>query len=276
MKNKTPKIRYYSDEYNDDFFNTRTNKECYIDENYEYEIKKPIDKFSSWLLYYTMLPILWLEGIFLREIKVVGKKKIKKLKKTGYIMYANHTHFRDSEMGQVFLASPRRTFVITNKDSFSIKGVTKIVKYLGGLPVPDTIGGLKNLNKVVTKYMEKRKAIMIYPEAHIWPYYTGSRHLRTTSFKYCVANKVPCVPIAVTYQKPIFFLRLFHMPRMVIYVGDPKMPDSNLDFKQNAIMLRDYTYNFIKTTVEAHSTYKKVDYIYKPKEEIDKINELKK
>ena len=72
-------------------------------------------------------------------------------------MYANHTDFRDAYLEHVFIANSKRTYIIANKDAVSIFFVRRLTKDLGALPVPDTLGGLKNLNSSVTQILGEKK-----------------------------------------------------------------------------------------------------------------------
>ena len=83
---------------------------------------------------------------------------------------------------------------------------------------------------------------MIFPEAHIWPYYTGTRPMRFSSFKLASKNQVPIVPIATTYKKRKFFKK----PRMVVYIGEPIMFDKALSTNENAQIYKQKTEEFIK------------------------------
>lgn len=264
MKNKNPKVFYYEDETKDDFFHTKTNLNVTIDENYKYLITNPFRKIISFLLYYLIAaPILYIEGKVFQGIKIKGKKKLKHLKKTGYIMYANHTSARDAFLGHVFLAFPKRTYIIGNKDAMSIFFVRRLTKDLGTLPVPDTPLALKNLNNTISKLMQKKKALMIYPEAHIWPYYTRVRPFLNTSFRFAASNNVPCVPVAVTYQKPNGIYKLREKPQMVVYIGDPIYPNKDLSIKENATFLRDETYNYINDITNKYSNVEYYKYVKK-------------
>lgn len=264
MKNKEPKVFYYQDETKDDFFHTKTNLKVSIDENYQYLIKNPFRKIISFLLYYLIAaPILYIEGKLFQGIKIKGKKNIKKLKKTGYIMYANHTSARDAFLGHVFLSFPKRTYIIGNKDAVSIFFVRRLTKDLGTLPTPDTPGALKNLNSTISLLMKKKKALMIYPEAHIWPYYTGVRPFPNTSFRFASSCNVPCVPVAVTYQKPKGLYKFRKKPQMVVYIGEAIYPDSNLSIKENATILSNKTYEYLKKMTDEYSTDEYYKYIKK-------------
>lgn len=268
---KKDRVLYYNDELNDDFVKAKTNLDVTIDENYEYLINGYLRKFLSFLIYHFIaFPLLFLEGKIFRGIKVVGKKNLKSVKKNGYIMYCNHTDYKDAYLGHVFISHPKRTYIIANKDAVSIYFIRRLVKDLGALPVPETLQAYKNFNQAISKVLKDKKCIMIYPEAHIWPYYTKIRPFPVTSFRYCASNNVPCVPVAMTYQKRKGLFMKYKKPRQVVYIGKPMFPSQDLSIKDNANNLRNYTYDFMDKTTSEHSTYEYIKYVKKePETKID-------
>lgn len=255
------KVIYYQDELNDDFQNTKTSLSVTVDEKYKYENKNVFFKaFSFWLYYFVALPILTIVNLLVFQPKIIGRKNLKTLKGKGYFVYANHTHYSDSWLTQISLAPFKRPYIIANKDAIQIPFIRVLVKGLNTLPVPDTIGGLKNLNRAVEKFVNNKRVIMVYPEAHIWPYYTKARPFKSTSFKFPANTNSACVPVAVCWKKRKFF-RNRRKPRAHVYVGKPILPKEDLTKKQNAQYLRDQTFAFIDKTTKEHSTYSYHTYI---------------
>lgn len=68
---------------------------------------------------------------------------------------------------------------------------------------------------------------MIYPEAHIWPFYTGIRPFPDTSFRYPVQQKLPVFCLTNTYQRR----GKSHIPQIVTYLDGPFYPDAELPAK---------------------------------------------
>ncbi len=109
MKPKPGQTIVYRDELTDDFFETRTNRTVSVDGNYRYLPKNPFFRFFSFLAYYCLaLPLLWLYGKLILRVRVEGRKNVRKLKKTGYVVYCNHTNWWDSFIGAVFVARPKQ------------------------------------------------------------------------------------------------------------------------------------------------------------------------
>ncbi|MDY0345919.1 MAG: 1-acyl-sn-glycerol-3-phosphate acyltransferase, partial [Bacilli bacterium] len=184
-KKQNPKtIIYYNDLLNDDFAGTKINTKQ-LDENFKYVHKNVIWRFLSFLLYYLVaIPALYLTTKISLNVKVINRKAIKKVRKTGYFIYGNHTHIMDAFISQVCISRPKKTFIIADPDAVSIPGVRNIVMMLGCLPLPSTTGGTKNFLEAIKYHIEKKHAIVVFPEAHIWPFATMIRPFSSSSFRY--------------------------------------------------------------------------------------------
>ena len=79
---------------------------------------------------------------------------------------------------------------------------------------------------------------MIYPEAHIWPFYTKIRPFADSSFRYPIQYGCPVFCFTNTYQKR----RFSKTPRIVTYVDGPFFPNENLDRKEKQADLRNRVY----------------------------------
>lgn len=257
---KTKKVVYYKDESKDDFQKTKTYFDVVVNGDYNYLPKNIFFKVASfWFYFLFAFPLITLANLFF-GINVVGRKNLKGLKKQGYFIYANHTSFRDSWLGPISIAPFRRVYVISNKDAIQIPVVNVITKCAGALPVADTVSGLKNLNLAVDSLIKKKKIVTIFPEAHIWPYYTKIRPFPLTSFRFASQTNSPAVPVAVCYKKRRFFGDK-RKPKMYVYIGKPVYKKTGLTDKENTVYLRDEVFNFIKNTVEKESTYTYIEYV---------------
>lgn len=263
MKKKAKKVVFYSDSKNDDFFEMNTNnlKQVDVDANYVYLPKSILFKLFSFIFYYLIaIPILTVANLLFFRARIKGRKNLKGLRKKGYFVYANHTNYKDSWLTPISIARLRKTYIIAEKTAVRIPFVGHLVKAAGGLPVPDTPTALKNLTKAIDKIISKNQVITIFPEAHIWPYYTGVRDFPTTSFRFPSKTGSPAVPVAVCYKKKLLFGDV-RKPRQVIHIGKPVYPKSKLSVKENAELLRDECHAFIKATTEKESTYSYVEYV---------------
>jgi len=251
--------RYYQDELNDDFAGTHITPDK-IPNNYRYLHTNIFFRLWSFTLYYFIaVPILRLIGRFMLNIHVHGKKNLMKIK-TGAIVYANHCHNFDGTNMAAFTCVPRRTYVISSPDAVSIPFVRHITVALGALPLPSELKGYENFLTAIDVLLKRKKIIGICPEAHIWPYYTGIRNFPATSFIYAARFHVPAVPAVATFRKPKGLLKDYRKPRMDIHIGAPIYPDPALTNKENAKIMRDNTYAFMKSYADRPDNVALYDY----------------
>ena len=119
------------------------------------------------------------------------------------------------------------------------------------------------MNKAVdTRLKKQRKCLVIYPEAHVWPYATKIRKFPAggKSFKYAVRNNLPVFTMTTTYHKRKNSKR--DLPRMDIYVDGPFFPDPELSDEENQEMLAEKVYESMKKNAKKN-TYEYFKYIKK-------------
>ena len=131
---------------------------------------------------------------------VKNRKAIKKIRKGGFFLYANHSHFTDAFLAPI-VAFPKRAYVIVGPDTVSIKGLRSFVQMVGAIPIPQERKAIPLFcTAVETRAMESR-CVAIFPEAHMWNYCTFLRPFHIGSFRYPVSYDKPTVAVAVTYQR---------------------------------------------------------------------------
>lgn len=237
---KEQKIIYYKDELNDEFSGAEITPRK-IDENYKYIHKNVIWNVTSFILQNILsLPIKYLYSHLKLKIKYVGKEKYKPYKKQGYFIYGNHTQvFADT-----FITSngnyPKRNYFIVNPENVSMKILGNFVQMLGAIPIPSNKKAMKNFLEAIEKHIKNKHSITIYPEAHIWPYYTKIRQFKDVSFKYPVQLNVPVFCMTNTYQK---YGKNQNKIQIVTYIDGPFISNKNLGKKEQQKDLRDRVYN---------------------------------
>lgn len=237
-------IIYYNDLLKDDFANTNIHAEKIADD-YQYFLKNRWARLGSFLLLYLIaIPFLTLANFFVFRIKISGRSHLRKIK-TGYILYGNHTAHYDAFIPQALVTRPRKTYIIAHPDAVSIPFIKHLTKALGAWPLPDTVKSSMRFLEAITIALKNKQAIAVYPEAHIWPFYTGIRPFPTTSFQYASRNNVPAVPMVTTYRKPRGWLKHYRTPRMTIHIGTPIYPNPQLSVKENAALMHEQTMSFM-------------------------------
>ncbi len=215
-------IIYFQDELNDEFSTAKIEPRK-IDENYKY-IHGLVWNICSWIIKNIIsMPIKIGYSKIKFRVKYVGKEKLKPYKDQGYFVYGNHTQpFADTFIPTIPIY-PKKHSLIVNPENVSIKPLGTLIEMLGAIPIPCNRAGMKNfLNAIKTKINQKN-AIVIYPEAHIWPYYTKIRPFKAVSFRYPVELDTPTFCMTNTYHK-----RGKNKVKIITYIDGPFFPSSNL------------------------------------------------
>lgn len=234
------KIIYYEDELNDEFSKSSIEPRI-IDENYKYVHKNPLWNLCSFVLQNILsVPIKILYAKIKFRIKYIGKEKIKPYRNEGYFIYGNHTQpFADTFIPSIPMY-PKRNFLIVNPVNISLKGTGTLVEMLGAMPIPSNKSAMKNFLEAIKQKMNKGYAITIYPEAHIWPYYTKIRPFKDVSFKYPIQLEKPAFCITNTYQS---YGKNNKKIKIVSYIDGPFYPNKGLTLKEQQKELRNKIYN---------------------------------
>ena len=250
------KIRYYSD-YNDDFY---LQTHFSLPEDYEWVRKDFISRVLSFLAYSAAIVFSNVYCRFFLHVKVSGAKKFKKAGKGGFFLYGNHTQPVGDVFNPALACFPKRVYTLASTANYSLPVIGKILPYLGALPVSGTIKGAKKLNEAI-KDRIKRHPIVIFPEAHVWDYYTGIRPFPDTSFKYPVKHNAPVFCMTTTYQKSKFHKK----PSITIFIDGPFFAETD-SAKENAKILHDKVYDCMQER-SSLSNYSFIEYVKREKTE---------
>lgn len=189
-------------------------------------------------------------------VRFVGAKKLKE-ERGGFFLYGNHTH----PIGDVFhpahICFPKRIYTVVSPKNLRLPVIGKLLPYLGALPTPSNIKEVRKFNSAIEKRYMEGSPIVIYPEAHLWDYYTDVRPFESGSFSYPIKLGAPVYCFTTTYQKR----RLSKRPRITVYVDGP--------FLQNGKSKRDAERALSESISQKmrersrSSTYRYIEYIKK-------------
>ncbi|MDE6408538.1 MAG: 1-acyl-sn-glycerol-3-phosphate acyltransferase [Anaeroplasmataceae bacterium] len=182
---------------------------------------------------------------------------MKAAKKTGAIIYGNHTTLLADAFVPNLIFSFRRNYIVVSPETTSIWGIRTLLGMLGAMPLTEKLTLKKKFIKALRQHLSKKKLITIYPEAHIWPYYTKIRPFDDASFKYAALFDKPVFALTNCYQKRKFGKK----PKIVTYYDGPFYPKPELNTKENAAYLRDLVYQAMVDRTEKYSTYSYIEYI---------------
>ncbi len=236
---KYKEVIYYEDELNDEFSKTKIIPRQ-INENYKYIHKNILWNCLAYLIQNILsVPIKVIYAKTKFKIKYIGKEKLKPYKKIGYFIYGNHTQ----SFADTFIISnivyPKRNYIIVNPENVSMKFVGNFIQMFGAIPIPSNIKAMKNFISAIEKRIKKGYSITIFPEAHIWPYYTKIRPFKSVSFKYPVELDTPVFCVTNTYQS---YGKNNNKIQIVSYIDGPFIADKALPIKEQKEDLRNRVY----------------------------------
>lgn len=258
MKEKT---LFYSDPLNDDFAGTEINTKE-LPDGYSYFPKTAIRRGFACGLYHAAGPVVWLIQKIAYGEKTVGRGKLKDYRKDGFFLYGNHTRVMGDAYCPGLLTWPKKAYIVAGADAFSIRGIRRIVEDLGGIALPYGKKGFKDYSQAMRRHAELCHIVTLYPEAHIWPQYTGIRPFKSAAFHYPAETGKPVFTFTTTWQKR----KLLPGARTVVYVDGPFIPDMELPMDKRKELLRDQALEAMTNSAK-NSNYEKIHYVYRPSEE---------
>lgn len=228
-----------------------------LPEGYEFIPRNVFVKMYSAVLY----RIFWVFGQWYErrywQMKVHGRDKLKAARGKGYVLYANHTNPFHDVFGPA-VAVNRRIFTVISPVNLKVPGIGKFLPLIGGMPLGKTKSEKQAFNEAVDKRLSQRKVLVIYPEAHVWPYYTGVRKFPAgdKSLKYATRNNLPVYTMTTTYHKR----KGRELPRIEVYLDGPFWSDADLPEEENRTRLADEVYQSLVRNAK-HSTYEYFRYV---------------
>jgi hypothetical protein len=248
-------IRYYTDPVNQEFSGiTRPAKD--ISDDYPYIRKNPLWNACAFILYHFVASPLVLAGCKLRyRLRIENRDALKPFRRSCFFLYGNHTHVPGDGLFPTCIAFPKKTYEIAAPDNVALKGLENALLMVGVMPLPSRPSGMRNFMDALETRVRRGDAIVVFPEAHIWPFCTFIRPFPATSFRYPVMWNVPAFCFTVTYHRR----RTIDRPQITIYVDGPFYPDRSLSPKEGREDLRNRIYRRMSEHSKNNS-YAKIEY----------------
>ncbi len=240
--------------YTEDFVESK-NQDIRLPDDYVWVHKNPLYRCYMAVLYGAAQVFTFFYTRFSLHLRVVNRSVFKKCRDTGYFLYGNHTQPVGDAFAPIRYMFPKRMYTIMSPANLGIPLLGKILPGLGGLPIPDTVDGMKEFLDALKFYIDRKKCIVIYPESHVWPWCDFIRPFPDTSFRYPVMYDVPAFCMTVTYQKR----RHGKKPRMTVYLDGPFYPQPELGMRQARKQLHDQIFACMQKRSK-NSTYAYVRY----------------
>ena len=261
------RVIYYRDAENEDYAGTNINTKS-VGADFPFAPISPLWYVFAFLAYYVIaIPLVFFYCYIICGFRVKNRKAIRKIRKGGFFLYGNHTSFSDAYLAPV-VSFPKKAFIIANPDAVSIPGIRGLVQMLGCIPIPTERRAMPKFTEAVYERIREGHCVVIYPEAHIWPYYTGIRPFNANSFHYQAKLGVPAVPMTVTYRnRKLFGLIRLNRPGMTLHIGEPVFPDTELPERERRQKLRDEVHAQMKAASDGTEQYEHIIYIEREREE---------
>lgn len=229
-------IHYYRS-FTDDFIESK-NQEYRLPENYSWIRESFLYRIVSVLVYMLGVIFAFFYCRFVLHVKIKNKTVFRQCGDTGFFLYGNHTQPLGDAFLPIRVLLPKRAYAVVSPANLGIPVLGIMLPALGALPLPESFQGMKKLNEAIRQRIEEGSCVLLYPEAHVWPWYTGIRPFPSVSFGFPVNQGVPSFSMTTTYQKRKHGKR----PGITVYVDGPFYPDNSLPGKEQKNKLRDEIY----------------------------------
>ena len=189
------------------------------------------------------------------HIKVENRKAFLKCRKQGYILYGNHTQPIGDAFNPATYVAPKRIYTVAGPANLGIPVLGRLLPMLGALITPGSYDGTKQLLAAVEQHLQKGRCIVVYPEAHVWPWCAFIRPFSDTAFKFPVMFHVPCYCMTTTYQQP----KHGRKPRIVVYIDGPFYVEERVKAKEEQRRLHDEVFACMNSRSQS-SNYEYIRY----------------
>ena len=192
---------------------------------------------------------------FCLHIRFQNRHVLKSFRHQGFVIYGNHTQPQGDAFTPMILLGWQGLNFICSPANLGMPILGKLVPYGGGLPIPNDIKHFGAFQQAIATILQRQHALMIYPEAHVWPYYTQIRPFPLAAFHYPIANHCASFCLTTTYQAS----RWHRKPKIAVYVDGPFLPDAQLTPKTRQKQLAAAVHQKMEQRSSA-STYEWIHY----------------
>lgn len=248
---------YYYTKATDDVINS-ANQDYELAANYQILPSTFLGKAWSKVIRVLATGFAWVYSRLILRVHIIGKNKLKSYKNHPYFVYGNHTQVLNDVFMPLTLFGSQQYYALASQSNWGIPFIGKFLLPYGGLPVGKNIKQSIKLLRAIETLVKQNKHILIYPEAHLWPYYTKIRPFPSTSMNFPVTLKTPIFVMTTTYHKPSIGKR----PKIKVYIDGPFWPDQSLTKKEQQIQLQEKVAQQMKQHAKT-SDYSYYQYVQK-------------
>ena len=248
------KVRYYSS-FTDDF-ETSKNQQYKMPEDYKWVRTDFVFRVLSGIIYCLAVVFGAIYCRLFLHMRIKGRKNLKNIN-GDFFIYGNHTQ----PVGDVFIPAlcvlPKRIFTVVSPANYCIPVIGNVLPFLGALPIADSLHGMRNFNAAIETRLKEGHPVVIYPEAHVWEYYTEIRPFPEASFKFPTKLDKSVFAMTVTYRKS----KAFKRPIMEVWLDGPFCAQGDT-VKEKTSDLHNKVYSAMLKRSQ-NSKYQYIEYIHK-------------
>jgi 1-acyl-sn-glycerol-3-phosphate acyltransferase len=220
-------------------------RELKLDENYPFLDKSPRFRFRSGLIHLGIFTLVFILNRLRFGLKIRGReilRKHRRLLSGGAMTVSNHV-LRWDFLCVLQAVRFRRLYYPAWKENLAGKD-RNLIRWTGGIPVPDEIRLIRHFNRAFDELHEKKKWFHVFPEACRWDYFQPIRPFKKGMFGMAWKYNIPVIPLAFSYRKAwgpyalLNRLRKKNLPLITLRIGEPLLPDPSMKRREAADTLR--------------------------------------
>ena len=202
----------------------------YLDDSWWFKFNEFLGFFVKWLLVAVINRLHF-------GLKIVGKSNIRKYKKQlrdGAVCICNHVFVFDAFGVHAAWQRFRNVRIPMFAKHFNGRA-TWILRYEGGVPIPETREGIRKYNEAFDEFARRKMWFIIFPEAVRWDMYVPIRPFRRGAFSMAYKYNRPVIPNVYFYRERKGIYRLFgkkSTPCLTLHVGEPIWFDKSANRKE--------------------------------------------
>ncbi len=224
-----------------------------VDEKFPY-IRKGSLKFKDFFTkLFVIKPFIRYINKKERHTIVKGRENLKGIDSA--IVTCNHVYMFDCIAAMYALRGHRLNITAAEFNNRADK-LGHYMRVGGVLPMSSNLRAMKNFNNAISYFLKHNGYVMFYPEQAMWYMYEKPRPNKQGAFHYAVKNKVPVIPMFITFRKNGTKDKDgFDHKDFTVNICKPIFARDDLDEKQNMEYLRIENEKAWKEVYE--STYQK-------------------
>lgn len=212
-----------------------------VDEKYNYLPKNFFFKLYSGFLRFLMIVLSPIVNFCIFNLRVYGRKNLKKVKKQGYFTVMNHCSYLDSLILRQVLRCKKSYLTVAPHNCKS--GFAGLSLRAGGIiPIPEKISAMNNFQNAIHTIIDKKGVVHFYAEKAMWMHYPKPRPFKKGAFMYAAMEKAPIVPIYIRWTKSKGIRKAFGFKDdATVIVLDPIYPNKDVSVRENTLNLQHET-----------------------------------